>query len=265
MNKFRTTWPASVRCLFLLLAFCISAAALDHTGQETAGTAGVLTLREAVRLALARGPEVYLAQAAAARAAEALRETRSANLPQIVTGTGLAYNNGFPLSIEGAAPSIVQLGVSQSIFSKKNKSLILEAESGSLASHAGADGVRNDLVAKTILLYSELHRARLAVPNLEKQVVTAANNLPIIEALLEAGKARPLDRTQAKVAAANLDQQLLIARERVRLAETGLRELTGIPEGDKIRTEMPEIKSGLPDAFHGNALPESSRGSSPDP
>jgi outer membrane protein len=245
MNRSRTTWPTFVRFLFLSLAFCISADALDHPGQETAGTAGILTLREAVRLALARGPEVYLAQAEAARAAEALRETRSMNLPQIVTGTGLAYNNGFPLSIEGAAPSIVQLGVSQSIFSKKNKSLILEAENGSLASQAGTDGVRNGLVAKTILLYSELHRARLAVPILEKQLETAAKNLQIIEALLEAGKARPLDRTQAKVAAANLDQQLLMLRERVRLAETGLRELTGIPEGDKFRTETPEIKSEL--------------------
>ena len=258
MNKIRTIWSASVRCLLLLPAFSISAAALSHAGQEVGGTAGVLTLREAVRLALARGPEVFLAQTEAARAAQALRETRSANLPQVVTGTGLAYNNGFPLSIEGAAPSIVQLGVNQSIFSKKNKNLILEAESGSLASQAGTDAVRNALIARTIMLYSELHRARLAVPILEKQHQTAEQNLQILEALLEAGKARPLDRTQAKVAAANLDQQLLAARERVRMAETGLRELTGLSESDPIRTETPEIKSEFltlsPDVLYQKAL-----------
>ncbi len=245
MNRFRTTWSTFIRCFFLTTAFSLAAAALSQAGQEAAGVAGVLTLREAVRLALARGPEVFLAQTESARAAEALRETRSTNLPQIMTGTGLAYNNGFPLSIEGAAPSIIQLGVNQSIFSKKNKNLILEAESGSLASQAGTEGVRNALAARTVLLYNELHRARLAVPILERQQETAAKNLQILDALLEAGKVRPLDRTEAKVAAANLDQQLLAARERVRMADTGLRELTGIPEGQAILTETPEIKSEL--------------------
>jgi outer membrane protein len=223
--------------------FCFPASAWDHSWQQAAGRESVLTLREAVRLALARGPEVFLAQAEAARAIEALRETRATNLPQIMTGTGLAYNNGFPLSIEGAAPSIVQLGLSQSIFSKKNKNLILEAEKGSLAGQAGVEGVRNNLIARTVLLYSELHEARLTVPMMERLRETAAHNLQILEALLQAGKARSLDLTMAKVAMAGLDQQLLVARERAHIAETGLRELTGIPEGDNIRTETPEIKS----------------------
>jgi outer membrane protein len=215
---------------FVLLMFCFPASAWDHSWQQAAGRESVLTLREAVRLALARGPEVFLAQAEAARAIEALRETRATNLPQIMTGTGLAYNNGFPLSIEGAAPSIVQLGLSQSIFSKKNKNLILEAEKGSLAGQAGVEGVRNNLIARTVLLYSELHEARLTVPMMERLRETAAHNLQILEALLQ-------------VAMAGLDQQLLGARERAHIAETGLRELTGIPEGDNIRTETPEIKS----------------------
>jgi len=238
MNK-----PATV--LFLLLVFCVPAPAWHSSGQQAGGGESILTLREAVRLALARGPEVFLAQAEAARAVEALRETRSTNLPQIMTGTGLAYNNGFPLSIEGAAPSIVQLGLSQSILSKKNKNLILEAEKRSLAGQAGVEGVRNGLVARTVLLYSELYEARLAVPILEKLRETAAHNLQILEALLQAGKARSLDLTLAKVAAAGLDQQLLVTRERVCIAETSLRELTGIPDGNNFRTETPEIKSEL--------------------
>src|SRR5512143_3936584 len=98
-------------------------------GSEAADPAA-LTLADTLRRILARAPEVALARAQADRALEAVREARSANLPQVVTGTGLAYNNGFPLSIEGAAPSIVQFGVTQSIFSKKNKNLILEAENG---------------------------------------------------------------------------------------------------------------------------------------
>jgi outer membrane protein TolC len=129
--------------LIPLLAFLPPAFARQDR-QGRGGEAGaVLTLREAVRQALARGPDVLLAQAEAAKAGEALRETRSINLPQVVVGTGLAYNNGFPLSIEGAAPSIIQLGVNQAIFSKKNRNLIREAEEGSKAGAAAPDSARN--------------------------------------------------------------------------------------------------------------------------
>jgi outer membrane protein len=242
MSRFRTALPTSVLCLLFLLSLFVLAPAQDQPMQ---GPGKLLTLQEAVRMALARGPEIYQAQAEAARAAAALKEIRSLNLPQVTTGTGLAYNNGYPLSIEGAAPSIVQVGVNQSIFSKKNKSLILEAESGSLASRAGAEGTRNALAARTILLYSELHQARLMVPILEKQRGTAATNLQIIETLLESGKALSVDRTQARVAEANIAQQVLVARERVRLAETGLRALTGLSEGQPILTESPKLRTEL--------------------
>lgn len=162
-----------------------------------------------------------------------------------MTGTGLAYNNGFPLSIEGSAPSIIQLGLSQAVLSKKNKNLIREAEEGSNASQAGPDGARNGLAAKAALLYGELHQGQLAIPLLQEQRDAAARNRQITEALLEAGRVRPLDLTMAKLAAATIEQQLRVVQEQVRLAEIGLRELTGIPDNQEIRTETPEIKSEL--------------------
>jgi outer membrane protein TolC len=126
-----------LKLLISLLAVCVPACEAENMRDQGGRAGGVLTLSEAVQLALARGPEVFLAQAEAARAGDALRETRSMNLPQIVTGTGLAYNNGFPLSIEGSAPSIIELGANQSIFSKKNRNLIREAEQGKIASQTG--------------------------------------------------------------------------------------------------------------------------------
>jgi outer membrane protein len=45
------------------------------------------------------------------------------------------------------------------------------------------------------------------------------------------------------VAVANAEQQLLIARERARLAESGLRDITGIVEGREFRTEAPALRS----------------------
>jgi outer membrane protein len=233
------------RLFIPLLALCASASAVTSMGQDAGGAGGVLTLRQAVRLALARAPEVFLAQAEATKAKAAVRETRSVNLPQVVTGTGLAYNNGFPLSMEGAAPSIVELGLSQTILSKKNKNLTREAEEESNASQAGPDSARNSLAAKVALFYNELHQARLSVPLLEQQQEAATKNQQFTEVLLQAGKGLALDLTLAKLAIASVGQRLLVARERAQLAEAGLRELTGIPESETIRTETPEITDEL--------------------
>jgi outer membrane protein len=243
--------------LIFLTALCASAVAVEPEGQ--AGREGrPVTLREAVRLALARGPEVLLARAEAAKAAEAVRETRSLNMPQVVAGTGLAYNNGFPLSIEGAAPSVFQAAASQAFLSGRNKNLIRESEAGSAAAQAGTEGARNLLAARTILFYSELHQSRQAIELLEQQRAAARQDSRLMESLVQGGRALPLDAKIAALAAADLDQQWLVAQERVRLAEVGLRELTGIPEKEAILTERPEIGSELlaltPDALYQKAL-----------
>ncbi len=201
----------------------------------------LLTVQEAIQLTLARAPEVALASAQAARAEQALREARSLNLPQLVTGTGLAYNNGFPLSIEGAAPSIFQVGLSQSIFSKKNKNLILEAEESSKGSKLGPESARNSLAAKTALVYYELFQSARLMGLWTDRLQAAAKEQQITESLQQAGKARPLDVTLAQTATAAARQQVLAAEEQAKMAETALRDLTGIPEGTPIDTTEPSI------------------------
>src|SRR5881296_1934856 len=147
MNKARLLLLASV------LACGSQARPSDRFSIEGRLDDGVITLQQAIRMAIDRAPELAVARARAARAGDALRETRSLNLPQVVTGTGLAYNNGFPLSLEGSAPSVIQLGVSQSILSKKNKNLILEAKESRKASEIQAEAARLELAARTALLY----------------------------------------------------------------------------------------------------------------
>jgi outer membrane protein len=203
----------------------------------------MLTLSEVVRLALDRAPEISLAEAEAARAQAAVREARSLNLPQAVIGSGLAYNNGFPLSIEGAAPSIFEAGISQSIFSRKNRSLIREAEASEDASRLGAEASRNDLAAKAAILYSELYRARQLLVVWNSRLEGTINELQVAETLLDAGRIRHLDVTMAKASVATARQQVLACEELARLSEVELRELTGLPRETVIRTAEPKIEN----------------------
>jgi outer membrane protein len=220
-----------------------SAYGADTADQES--EVRTLTLKEAVGMTLARSPEVLMAAAQSLRSREALRETRSLNLPQVFTGTGLAYNNGFPLSIEGAAPSIFQIGASQSIFSKKNSSLIHEAEESVKGSRFETQSVRDELASKTASVYFDLYQARKTIALESERLDTARKREEIEDNLLQAGKARPVDLSKAKYQTASARNQLSKAREEARVAETELRELTDLSDSVSIQTVEPKIDSSV--------------------
>ena len=78
-----------------------------------------MTLREAVRRADAQNPDVTLARLDEENARHGVQVAKDPFAPRIVVGSGLAYSNGFPMSIEGSAPSIVQARASQFIFNRQ--------------------------------------------------------------------------------------------------------------------------------------------------
>jgi outer membrane protein TolC len=64
-----------------------------------------ITLRHAVELALKHANGAAIAAADEQHASAAYRELRNNYIPQVTAGAGLGWSYGFPLSLEGAAPS----------------------------------------------------------------------------------------------------------------------------------------------------------------
>ena len=66
---------------------------------------GVLTLDHVVNLALAHSPDLALARVRYTVAQNVAGVDRAEFRPNLYTGSGAAYTNGFPLTPGGAAPS----------------------------------------------------------------------------------------------------------------------------------------------------------------
>jgi outer membrane protein TolC len=234
-----------IKILFLISAICLSLAgtlsASEFGSANPQNEGQALTVQEAVRMSLSRAPEVLMAEAQALRANEALRESRSMNRLRVYAGTGLAYNNGFPLSIEGSAPSIFQVNASQPFLSKKNANLIREAEESGKAGRFGLESARNELASKIASVYYQLHQARKIVSLASARVEAVQKQQQYIETLLEAGRVLPVEATRIKTAVLSTKQQLLIAREQEFVADKELRELTGLQSATAIRTLEPQI------------------------
>jgi hypothetical protein len=82
--------------VFFLLAVCASAEV--HT----------LTLREALDIALKQNPDVILARLDQRHARAQVTIVNDAFVPKVFVGSGAAYTNGFPMSIDGNAPAVLQ-------------------------------------------------------------------------------------------------------------------------------------------------------------
>jgi outer membrane protein len=103
--------------LLLLVSFASGVHAEIHT----------LTLREAVDRALHQNPDIALARLDEQKAAQAARIAKAPFSPAIFAGSGLAYSNGFPMSVDGAAPSIFQARAKQDLFNRQQSYMVASA------------------------------------------------------------------------------------------------------------------------------------------
>ncbi|HTY61280.1 MAG TPA: TolC family protein [Acidobacteriota bacterium] len=236
-----------VQTPILVFAACMVFAGVLSASEQSGSQPEVrtMTIQETIRLALSRSPEVLAAEAQAARAREALRESRSANMPRLFAGTGLAYNNGMPLSIDGAAPSIFQVSASQPIFSKTNANLIRETEESGKAGQLGAESVRNEMALRTASVYFDLFQAGKVQALLSAKLDAAIKQQKQTETLLEAGKVLQVDVMRADTAVLAVRQPILVAQEQAAIADKELHMLTGLSDTIRIQTVEPQIDSPI--------------------
>jgi hypothetical protein len=77
-----------------------------------------LTLRQAVDIALKQSPDLVLARLDEQKAQYAIRIAKDPFVPKIYAGSGAAKTWGYPSSIEGAAPSIIEARTDMSLFNR---------------------------------------------------------------------------------------------------------------------------------------------------
>lgn len=239
MNKFLSVFFSLI--MVVTLKSISAYPALDAGGAGQQPENRILTLQEAVHMALARSPEVLVAEAQAARTRAAVRETLSLNRPQVSTGTGFAYNNGYPLG----APSIFQVSGSQAIFNKKNSSLIKEAEEAGKSSGFGVGSVRSELASQTALAYYQLHQSRKRIEIASAGLDLTQKQQEQIGTLVAAGRGWQLEVELAENAVLSARQQLLVAQEQAEVAEAELRKLTGFSDAASIKTVEPLIENPI--------------------
>src|SRR5688572_13535358 len=86
-----------------------------------------MTFRQAIESAVRQNPDIALARLDEEKARQAVRVAKDPFLPRLVVGSGMAKSFGFPMSIDGSPPSIVQANASQYLFNRPQSFAVARA------------------------------------------------------------------------------------------------------------------------------------------
>lgn len=212
----------------LLLLTCVAA---------TADTR-VLTLKEAIDLAQRQNPDVIVARLEEQKAALEVRAVAEPVVPRVVVGSGLAWTTGFPLSIEGSAPSLFRTQASRALYNAPQSLQVAQTKQLARSSALTSANTREEAVLRTALLFLDLEKvvrgtevARQQVGNLERVDRTVQQRVAEgREIELEARRTGfLLTRARHRVTS--------LGRQQMELSQS-LAEVLGLPVSDEIRPAL---------------------------
>jgi outer membrane protein TolC len=217
-----------------------------------AAQAEPVTLQRAVELAIARAAQTGVATANQAKARATYREARSPFLPQVGVGSGLGASYGYPLSIEGAAPSIFNINYQSFLYNAAQREMMRSAQAGVEAAEASAEGARRDAVLETTVSYVQLNAIVARLSTIQGQLQQAASLVVVVEARVEEGVEAKQELTRARLVEAQARMTLADAHGAAAVLRQRLSQLTGIP-AEGLET-IPESIREVPDAARENEL-----------
>ncbi len=188
-----------------------------------------LPFRRAVELAVQHSGGMAIAAADQMRAQQSYQEARSRFYPQMTIGSGLAATWGFPLSIEGSAPSLIRLNSEQYLLNFAQKEFIRAAKTEWTASNSKVQEHRNAVILETALVYAELDKLTSAASVLEQQEAAALKVEQIAEERVRAGVDSEVELTKARLGKARVHLRLAEAQESADVLRLRLSQLTGLP------------------------------------
>ena len=194
-----------------------------------------MTLRQAVETALKQNPDIALARLDAEKAWQAVRVARSPFAPRLVVGSGLAYSNGFPMSIEGSAPSLVQANALADIFNRQQSYAVAQAKEDSRGATIGVTGKRDEVAYRTTSLYLDAERPVRLLDLARKEADSLQKVLESIQAQVKEGRALPLAEKMAAASLARARQAADLLEDDQAQSETALAMALGFSAEDRVR------------------------------
>jgi outer membrane protein TolC len=215
----RNSWSSASTRILALLAVLFPTSLLAEP----------VTLHHAVELALKHATGILISATDEQHASASYRELRNSYIPQLTAGAGIGWSDGFPLSLEGAAPSLFNVTAQSALLNPALKNFIRAAQSEIKVSSLRTKDQRNQVIQDTVLSYAELAKWERRLSSMRETLALAEQVEAAVTQRVKEGIDSEMDGSKAR---------LSVARVRLRLAEASgaadvlrehLSKLTGLP------------------------------------
>jgi outer membrane protein TolC len=204
-----------------------------------------MTLRQAVETALKQNPDIALARLDEAKARQGVLVARDPFTPHLVIGSGLAYSNGFPMSIQGSAPSVVQANIVQDIFNRQQSLAVAQAKETARGAALDVAGKRDEVVFRTASLYLDAERASRLEEFARRQSDSLQKVLETVQTQVREGRALPLVEKTVAANLAHARQAAELLDDDATGSETSLAIALGFSAEDRVHP-VAEERSATP-------------------
>jgi outer membrane protein TolC len=197
-------------------------------------------LRRAVELALKHATAGDIAAADEQRAFANYRELRNAFIPQLTAGAGLGYSYGFPLSLEGAAPSLFNVNAQSPLFHFEIHDFLGAARADSAGASLRRKDQRDQVIQDTVLSYAELSKWEQRMDRLREVQAAAEKTEAAVMQRVKEGVDSEIEGTKARLSSARVRLRVAEAEGAADVLRERLSKLTGLP-AQNIQTDSDSL------------------------
>ena len=226
-------------------------------GSATGGSASgePVSLKRVVELALAHATSAAISAADEQHAAASYRELHDNYIPQVSTGAGLGYSYGFPLSLEGSAPSLFNVTAQSALLNPSLRDFVRAAKVDSAVASLKTKDQRNQIIQDAAPSYAELAKWEQRLTHLQDTEAAANKMQAAVAERVKEGVDTEIDGTRARLSTARVRLRIAEAQGAADVLREHLSKLTGLSPAN-IQTDpdsIPAAPAAPPEAAKDSA------------
>jgi outer membrane protein TolC len=238
----RTPWQSRVRTSAVAVCVWLVVSIVFGWGSRAfAQDSQPLTLKDAVALALKNSRELALSRVQYTVAQNEARLAHSAFLPNIFTGAGYVYSNGFPATPGGSAPSIVKVVYTENVYNPELHGEQRADEDRARNEQLEIERVRDSVIVRTASTYLELAKVRHGLELLGAEEASAQKILDYTRERAGAGLELPIEVTRGELTEAKINYHILQLNDRNDILTEQLRGQLGYPDSAAIEVSPEDL------------------------
>ncbi len=160
--------------------------------------------------------------------------------PKVFGGSGGAYTHGYPNSIDGSAPSVVQIKTQMALFDRPQKYQVDQASEALRGTESDIGLKRDEVVYRVAVLYLDAEQALLSLTAAQRENDNLARVHELQAARVAEGRELPIEEKRSNLAVLRGKQRVQDLTVDLFNAETSLAETLGMAPDDRVRPAAEE-------------------------